>query len=200
MRGAVSCLLFSMLPVFAGDLASSSVTVVLDFEGQHSTRALQTMERETEGILKGSGLRFDWKMRDEAAAKTFANLVIVRFKGNCGPQAPTQNSGGLGTLAFTYASDGVVQPFSEVSCDKIGAFLLSGLKSRENTDPEKTMGIALGRVLAHELVHMLLGSETHGDSGVFKSGLTVQQLVSGELQLDDEDADRLRAAPWKSAR
>jgi hypothetical protein len=151
------------------------------------------MEREAEGILKDSGLRLDWEMRNEAAAKTFPNLVMVRFKGNCGVQATTRNPGELGTLGFTYTSEGVVQPFSEVSCNTIGAFLLSGLKSSANQDPEKMMGVAMGRVVAHELVHMLLGSEKHAESGVFQPGLTVEQLVSGELQLDDDDADRLRA-------
>jgi hypothetical protein len=197
MRGAVSCLLFSMLPALAAGANPSDatvVTVVLDFEKPFSNRALLTMKRETAAVLKESGLRFDWEMRDEAAAKTFPNLVIVRFKGNCGPEAAAQNPGDLGILGFTYTSDGVVQPFSEVACDKIGAFLFSGLKSSANQDPETMMGIAMGRVVAHELTHMLLGSEKHSESGVFKPGLTVQQLVSGELQLDDDDADRLRAA------
>ncbi len=150
------------------------------------------MERETDGILKDSGLSIDWRLQDEAVAKSFSNLVIVRFKGNCSPQAAAQKPGELGDLAFTYTSNGVVQPFSEVFCDKVGAFLLSGRLSTENKDRDKTMGVALGRVVAHELVHMLLGSEKHAESGVFKPGLTVEQLVSGELQLDASDTDRLR--------
>ena len=193
MRAPVICVLFSTLPAFAVDTQSSnSITVILDFEGQHPNRAIQVMERETERILKDSDLHLDWILREDAVAKTFADLVVLRFKGDCGLQPSSGEKADVGTLAFTYTTDGVVQPFSQVSCDKIGAFLLSGRKSGSYADPEKVMGVALGRVVAHELVHMLLGSEEHADTGVFKPGLTVDQLVSGELQLDEGDADRLR--------
>jgi hypothetical protein len=193
MRGAVVFLLFSTLPAFAADTNSSGTTVILDFEGQHSSRAIQIMEREAERILKNSDLHLGWELSEEAATKSFSDLVVLKFKGNCllppGSRAPEE----LGSLAFTYKTDGVVQPFSKVSCDKIGAFLVTGLKSGAYADPEKVMGVALGRVVAHELVHMLLGSGEHAESGVFKPGLTVEQLVAGDLQLDENDVDRLRA-------
>jgi hypothetical protein len=192
MRGAVSCFLLSTLPALAAGVNASGVTVVLDFEVKNSSRALQIMEREAESVLKDSRLRFDWIMRDEAVGKTFPNLVIVRFKGDCSLQAAKPVQGELGTLAFTYISDGVVQPFSDVACDKVGAFVLSSPKTGANKDPDQMMGVALGRVVAHELVHMVLGSDSHAKGGVFKPGLTVQQLVTGELPLDDDDSDRLR--------
>jgi hypothetical protein len=193
MRGAVICLLLAMLPALAADTKSSAVTVILNFEGQHPNRAIRIMEREAEKILKDSDLHLDWVMREDATQKSFQDLVVLRFKGDCGLPSNTRPLEAVGTLAFTYETDGVVQPFSEVSCDKVGSFLLSGLKNRVYTDPEKLMGVALGRVVAHELVHMLLGSGKHSDSGVFKPSLTVEQLVSAELPLDEGDADRLRA-------
>jgi hypothetical protein len=195
MRASVICVLFSMLPAFAADThPPSAVTVILEFEGQHPSRAIRLMELEAERILKDSGLHLDWILREDAVSKAFSDLVVLRFKGNCGLQPSVPEQEDVGTLAFTYTTDGVVQPFSQVACDKIGAFLLSGRRNGSYTDPEKVMGVALGRVVAHELVHMLLGSGTHADTGVFKPGLTVEQLVSGELLLDEDDVDRLRAA------
>jgi hypothetical protein len=195
MRASVICVLFSMLSAFAADTRSpTAVTVILDFEGQHPSRAIRLMERETERILKDSDLHLDWVLREDAVSKAFPDLVVLRFKGNCGLEPSIREPEDVGVLAFTYTTDGVVQPFSQVACDKIGAFLLSGRrKGSSYTDPEKVMGVALGRVVAHELVHMLLGSGTHAETGVFKPGLTVEQLVSGELELDEGDVDRLRA-------
>jgi len=194
MRACITCALFSLLPAFAADTKSPDVTVILDFEGQHSSRAIQIMERETERILKDSDLHLGWILKDDAVSKSFSDLVVLKFKGDCLLQPGSSASEELGSLAFTYEIDGVVQPFGRVSCDKIGAFLLSGLKGGAYLDPDKVMGVALGRVVAHELVHMLLGSDEHAESGVFKPGLTVEQLVTADLQLDEDDADRLRAA------
>jgi hypothetical protein len=183
-----------MLPALAGDGIVSPITIVLDFAGPHDVRSTQIMERETEAILKDSGLRLEWKLREEAAQKSFSDLVVLRFKGSCVLQdASPAPSREFGSLAFTYTTDGVVQPFGEVSCDTIGAFLLSEGERSAHEDPQHAMGVALGRVVAHELVHMLLGSEKHAEAGVFKPGLTAEQLVSGELQLDEGDLDRLRA-------
>jgi hypothetical protein len=193
MRGVLVCFLFSMLPALAADTKSPDITVILDFEGQHSSRAIQIMERETERILKDSDLHLGWVLSDDAVSKSFSELVVLKFKGDCLLQPGSRPSEESGSLAFTYKTDGVVQPFSRVSCDTIGAFLLSGLKSRAYADPDKVMGVALGRVVAHELVHMLLGSGEHAESGVFKPGLTVEQLVTSDLQLDEDDVDRLRA-------
>jgi hypothetical protein len=182
-----------MLPALWGAGASPDITVILEFDGPRNGRSIQIMERETEAILKGSGLHLDWKLREEAAEKSFPDLVVLRFKGNCVLRGAASVPEAFGTLAFTYKTDGVIQPFSEISCGKIGAFLLSEGSSAYK-DPERVMGVALGRVVAHELVHMFLGSENHAKDGVFKPSLTLQQLVSEDLQLDEGDLDRLRAA------
>jgi hypothetical protein len=193
MRACIICALFAMLPAFAADTRSpTSIAIILDFEGQHPDRTMQFMESETERILEDSDLHLDWILREDAVTKSFPDLVVLRFKGDCGLRPIAKAPKAVGSLAFTYTTDGVVQPFSQVSCDKVGAFLLSGRKRGSYKDPEKVMGVALGRVVAHELVHMLLGSGEHAETGVFKPGLTVDQLVSGELQLDEDDVDRLR--------
>jgi hypothetical protein len=54
------------------------------------------------------------------------------------------------------------------------------------------LGRALGRVLAHEVVHMLSKSALHGQRGVTKKALSGTQLLAPELLLDREDVDRLR--------
>jgi hypothetical protein len=53
-------------------------------------------------------------------------------------------------------------------------------------------GRALGRVLAHELVHVLTGSEAHGREGVQRAALSGKDLISSALVLSPADLARLR--------
>jgi hypothetical protein len=54
------------------------------------------------------------------------------------------------------------------------------------------MGRALGRVLAHEVVHILTKSGAHGHDGVAKTALSGTQLIAPELRLEPEDVNRIR--------
>jgi len=78
-------------------------------------------------------------------------------------------------------SDGMVLPFSDVDCDAIRGFLQKQLLSTPEAEREETFGRALGRVLAHELYHVLAGTSNHGACGVAKSGYTVGDLVAREF-------------------
>lgn len=184
-----------MLSAFgaAASLPFATVTVVLDFHGPRSQQSIEVMKRETEDILKHAGLRLDWKLPEEAQASSFSDLVVVRFKGACVLEPQPYLYDELGPLAYTYATDGAVQPFSEVACDKISAFLQSEGQARDSKKADQMMGKALGRVLAHELVHMLTGSGKHSHGGVFKAGLSAEELTAGELPLDRGELERLRA-------
>jgi hypothetical protein len=194
--GPLTAVLFAVLPaLFAGSVKPfTTLTIVLDFKGPHSLQSVAAMERETQEIFKDAGVHLDWKSREEASGVSFADLVVVRFNGACElPPAPLYDE--LGPLAFTYETDGQVQPFSEVSCDRVGAFVRSGLHGGDFQKGDFLLGRALGRVVAHELVHMLTGAKEHSHEGVFKAGLTVEQLVAGELPLSLGDIERLRARP-----
>jgi len=54
-----------------------------------------------------------------------------------------------------------------------------------------THGRALGRVLAHEVVHMLTGNSGHAHEGVTRRALSGNQLIAPKLRLAPEDLDRL---------
>jgi hypothetical protein len=190
-----SIALFATLPcVAAGVIHSSDLTIVTDFQGPHSARSIQVMEEETDRILKDTGLHLEWRSRNDVAGGVFSDLVLVQFKGTCILKPAPYLYDEMGPpLAFTYTTDGAVQPFSEVSCDQISAFVRSGLHAEDYKKADVLMGRALGRVVAHELVHMLTGSGKHGHNGVFERALTVDQLVYGKLPLSPGDLKRVRA-------
>lgn len=168
------------------------VTVVLDFQGIHSDLSVTEMEHETEGILKSSGLQLDWRMASEAAHETFSDLVVVQFKGSCKVEPVPYVYDELGPLAFTYSSDGTIQPFTEVSCDKVAASVRSAMWGGDFEKADFLFGRALGRVLAHELVHVLTASGRHAHDGVYKPALSGKELITGTLMLSPADIARLR--------
>ncbi len=180
MFGAVS-------PAFA-----EGVTIVLDFQGPRSEQSVSEMKREFAGIMKDSPLHFDFRSRSQAEEVTSDNLVVVRFKGKCVFEPVPYLLDERGPMAFTYSTDGAVQPFSEVACDRVTQAMRSAMAGGDFAKADVLLGRALGRVLAHEVVHILSRSAEHGTSGVAKTALSGSQLIAPELRLQPEDLERIK--------
>ena len=192
MRHALFCAVVlavshASLPVFAVD----SLTVVLDFRGAHSSGSVEAMKHEVQSIMKGTGLSLDWRSRTDTVGESFEHLVVVRFKGKCILEPVAYMYDERGPLAFTYDTEGNMQPFSEVSCDRVTASVRSAMFSGDYAKADQILGRALGRVVAHELVHMLTEDRRHGKHGIAQRALTGRQLVASEMRLDSEDIQRV---------
>ena len=175
--------------------APPPVTIVIDFDGPHSNPSIEAMKREFAVIMHSSGIAFDWRMKSEAAAGSFANLVVVRFKGACVLAPVGYLYDERGPLAYTLTTNGEVQPYSEVACDKVAASVRSAMWGGDFSHADQLFGRALARVVAHEMVHILTKSGDHGKTGIAKPGLTGRQLISPELKLSPADLDRLYFEP-----
>jgi hypothetical protein len=173
--------------IFAGVARPASpVAVLLQFDAPYSAPALQAMQREVDSIMRPAGYRLEWHLLDaDIAGREFPDLVVVHFQGRCeaGALAGTVKNGE--SLASTAVSDGRVLPFSEVHCDQVRRFIGPGAP--------KAIGRALGRIVAHEMFHMLTASGQHGKVGVARSAQTTQELVANrELRFDPADLEMLR--------
>ena len=158
--------------------ANPVLTVVLDFRGPHSARSLPEMKREVETVMKSSGLSLDWRTRSEAGASSFDNLVVVRFNGKCLLEPAGYLYDERGPLAYTHSTSGEVQPYSEVACDKVAAAVRSAMSGDDFARGDVLLGRALGRVVAHELMHMLARSGAHTEAGVGRPALSGKRLIS----------------------
>ena len=172
--------------------AAPVVTLVLQFDEAYSASSLAAMKREVASIVRESGVKVDWRLlSDVHPTDSFEGLVVVRFRGACVIQRPAAMLDERGYYAFTYVTDGDVQPFSEVECDKIANSISSEMTPGQWKDRETVLGRALGRVLAHELFHMLAKSEHHSLAGVTKSALSPAQLVADHLSMIRADLKKL---------
>jgi hypothetical protein len=174
-------------------MAASAVTLVLQFDHAYSTRSLDVMEHEVASIVRESGIKVDWKLlADMHSSDSFESLVVIRFRGACSMEPPPPLGDERGYYAFTYVSDGAVLPFSEVECDKISNSIRAAMSKRQWGERDSILGRALGRVLAHELFHMLAKSQHHAEEGVTKSALSPAQLISDKLSMSPADLKKLR--------
>jgi hypothetical protein len=172
-----------------------ALTIVLEFQGPHSDRSIDEMKHELETVMKGTGLTFDWRTRGQAGGESFANLVLVRFKGKCVLEPVPYLYDERGPMAFTYSTDGEVQPFSEVACDRVVAAARSAMSGGDFAHADLLLGRALGRVVAHELIHILSKSGEHGREGVAQPALSGLRLIAPELHLSNADLERIYTLP-----
>jgi hypothetical protein len=179
---------FAVPPAFA-----EGITIVLDFQGPRSEPSVAEMKREFARIMKDSALRFDFRWRSQASQAALADLLMVRFTGKCRLEPVGYLYDERGPMAFTYSTDGVVQPFSEVACDKVTSAVRTAMAGGDFAHADVLLGRALGRVLAHEVIHMLSKSGVHGRTGVARSALSGSQLIAPELRLGTDDLERLHS-------
>ena len=127
--------------------------------------------------------------------QSFANLVLVRFKGRCVIEPAPWLLDERGPMAFTYSTSGSVQPFSEVECDHVSEAARSAMWGGDFAHADLLMGRALGRVVAHELIHILSKSGDHGHEGVAKPALSGANLISPGFHINPADLARIYTEP-----
>jgi hypothetical protein len=187
-----------LLPAQAEEGSAKSpgltMAVVMKFDQQYSPVSLAAMERELESIMSACNLSVQWRMLNDSTSKeTFNDLVVARFRGKCRGNVPRTPRRGRRTLGLTYVSEGDVLPFSEVDCDRIRSFVQPRLaREKAGRVMDELLGRALGRVLAHELYHMLAKTGTHARAGVAKAMFTPSDLVAGRLRLGVKQAEEIR--------
>jgi hypothetical protein len=161
---------------------STQLTAVVLPEGRYSRAAIREMGREAAHILKQSGVSLQWQLGEPDHAVN-GRLVVVKLLGRCDMDGPPAASPMSGPLGWSHESNGVMLPFSDLACDNIRGVVhgatLAGHQLRGNV----MLGRAMGRVLAHELYHIVADTAEHGQEGVAQAALSAQELTSGQLEL-----------------
>jgi hypothetical protein len=164
-----------------------SIGVFIDFDAVPSPLSVDVMKREAAKIMKSAGYRLDWRaLRENQGKEAFANVVVVKFHGKCRLEYPALSSAGADesvTLASTLVRDGHVLPYSDVQCDDVRRVLEYGTPP----DRQKALGVALGRIVAHELYHFLADTTKHASAGLAKATHDWLELAAGAAAFRQSD-------------
>ena len=167
------------------------VTVLIQTPQVFSSEARLAMEEESDRIVRSAGLRVQFLEQARAAGQEFQELVLFRFSGKCTMDAWPEKQ-----LSGPYASAAVqgsnVLPFGEVHCNRIREAIKSAMAGKDFQNADALLGRALGRVVAHELYHILANTKRHGRAGVMRDSLSPRQLLADELDLAEHESGTLR--------
>lgn len=169
--------------------------LVLTFEQDFSRLALNSMQRELEYILDPFDLRFEWRLGRHDRSKKIANLLVsVHLRGSCtiSPSERPVDSLPQRVLGQAEISDGKLLSYCAVDCDKVRSIIQSSVNNVGFVQMQTLLGQALGRVLAHEVYHILAATRQHRSDGISKGVVTPEDLVDGVVRLEPEEVEAIR--------
>jgi hypothetical protein len=174
---------FSTVLAAAGSAAS--IGVFMDFDSAPAPALVKIMQEEVTGLLRNSGVSLNWRiLRENHGDQPFARLVVLKFTGSCRAPWSTPPLGDFGTagevnaLGSSQVQRGEVLPYGQVSCDAIRQTLAYLAAGSTHAARQKALGLAMGRVVAHELYHMLANRTKHAALGLAKAAHSVEDLFS----------------------
>jgi hypothetical protein len=170
-------------------LGSGGILVYLRESSGVSPSVIAEMRRETSALLRSAGLRVSWSGPPERPEIQNGLLVVASLAGECDsdPELWAGAETLSRTLAFTPLENGNVLPFSTVNCSSLGQFLSPALRQQPKARRDYLYGRAMGRVLAHELYHVIAQTRGHSREGVGEAAMSVRDLT-GEQFVFGEDA------------
>jgi hypothetical protein len=133
----------------------------------------------------------EWHL-DTAEQVFMEPLAVVRLLGTCGMDMRPGAAGKPGPLGWTDAADGTLLPFSELACDRIRSAVESVMRLDDRVRGNELLGRAMGRVLAHELFHIVAATRQHTESGISRPALTPEELIAERLEFDAEGSELLQ--------
>lgn len=188
-----TCLTLAAFVSAQADELPARVAVLMKFDHPPSAAIVQTIQREVSTIFKPAGISLDWSLwKKNTSFETNTDLVVLRFKGKCG-WSPVSISNmrpfdeGL-TLARSSVRQGQVLPFAEIHCDQVQKLMRPILAG------PLVMGTAIGRVVAHELYHILGNTLEHGSEGLSKRSVRASDLDCKDARFAKHDMDLVKGS------
>jgi hypothetical protein len=172
------------------NLLIGPLAVFLRGDNTASPGVLTAMRREVEAIVVPAGIHLTWNSGPDSAV--YSRIAVMRLQGHCTPEDAIQTDRrDAEPLGQTQVVDGKVIPFADVRCDSVRRVIGRDLRAAAAADRDELLGRALGRVMAHELYHVLLRTRNHGRSGLARPVLTSSDLLAVRDAFTPSDEHKL---------
>lgn len=180
------------------------VGIYADFQYAPPPVVRQALREEAAALLVPAGAVLDWRSSSRTErSEQWPAVATITFEGHCEDDGYATTTPHPWVFGRAYVVAGRIVPYGTIECDTIRTFLAGTLASMESQRRAAVYGRAVGRILAHELFHILTGAKRHSLGGIGKSGLTVAELIGDESEFHDPKIDQLgliRAPAGKSVK
>ena len=164
------------------------VSLYTAFAQQPPSMVFDAMQAELESIMSPMGLKFDWEnLADSDGTQVSVELAVFNFAGQCDTAGLIPHDYNRGPLGWTHISNGMILPFANIDCNAVRDFIQRELMHLSAATRAVSFGRALGRVMAHELYHILARTTHHGSDGVARASYTVRDLLAPDFQLEGKE-------------
>ena len=192
MRSVILCLCAAIAIAGQPYLACPPLIVYTQVESAFPDAIWRIVRNEVESVLSPTGWHVNWEDRNNTRRGISVSLVVVCFKGACTVDDLGVYSAGDATLGQTHVRGGDIIPFADVMCDAIRALIADRLSVMTAEQQRLWYGRAVGRVVAHELYHILTREKHHGGAGVAQAGFSVEEVLAQDFRFDTEQVHSLR--------
>jgi hypothetical protein len=203
MLALVSAALLVIFLSLGAHAQSRTITVYAERPDSLGATSTESLQQEMLRLLAPARVKWVWK--DAARSIEFNDtdsIAVGSFDGVCSvaglPMANRSPDGDASVLGHTSISNGRVLPFFRVDCGSILRVLTPALRSLSSQSREEVFGRALGRVVAHEIYHVLSRTTQHQTSGVAKPVFSLNDLTAEALAFERRSA-QLTPAPSRNS-
>jgi hypothetical protein len=158
---------------------------------------VRSAQQELQRLLSPAHIDMSWKdINARNNTDQFDQVVVMSFDGSCEePLLSLPLRQDTVSLADSSVSEGRVLPFVRVDCGYLAQMLAPSLRSLNEKDREAAFGRALGRIVAHEIYHIMGETTEHQMRGVAKASFSVRDLLAEDFSFDHSSIAQMRPGP-----
>lgn len=167
-----------------------TLAVVVREEELAQSPVTEAMSRELAALLRPAGI--DVNFQPEAPVNFVGRadaVVVVEFRS--GSRSPL-GAARLGSLGWISRVDGEFQPLVVIDAQMTASYVAKVYHPHERALNVQGLGMALARVLMHELIHYFTGSAEHGVSPLFSETVSPYVLIAPGVGLEPEEVCAVR--------
>ncbi|MBL8231753.1 MAG: hypothetical protein JNL98_24870 [Bryobacterales bacterium] len=175
--------------------------LTLDMKGAEDCppSLIEEMKEEVAEVFRPVGLGLQWRYLDLSRIRPSVDaLVVVTFNGACTSDGFGQPVSDEGPMGWTAMTDGAILPFCGVDYDRVREVMRRTIRWLPPGEQERLFGRAIGRVLAHELYHILANTRGHSRRGLAKPLLSDAELAQEELRFGGDEIERIHKSMLRS--
>jgi hypothetical protein len=198
--------LYCLLPVSIVSGASlpdagKDVVVYLKPADGLSASTLQEAKTELTSVMRAAGTNITWWDPEQSQSSVGGTLIVADFTGTCSvPVMPVEvaDVGGLPPLAHASTANGRILPFTYVDCKTLSEVVGHALMRLPMVRREQLYGRAIGRLLAHEIYHILAQTWDHTTAGIAKMHFSTADLLAPHFEFEPATTAHIWGAPAPS--